>query len=113
MSRYGTWIFAASDGPISATQTIQRLSTSTSEVEDWPAKPGWSAALCTDLLTNDFESLVNNLSADLGAPVAAGWSDNGMIFTGCLSGKPGAQLAIGFNLSGDDLYDERANHPAR
>ncbi|MEQ7128770.1 hypothetical protein ABN034_30110 [Actinopolymorpha sp. B11F2] len=107
-------MFVAAEGSIAGTPVVRRLcEASNATVEDWPAGPGWAAAFSVSLITDDFASLVSELAAELGGSAAGGWSDNGVIFFGCLSnGTPEAPLLIGFNLSGEDLYEEQGDHPA-
>src|SRR5262245_58991156 len=114
MSNFGTYLISASPGPVATALSVRRRSQGGGlHVEEWPTVDGWSAAFSVEPLAEDFQAVANELAAELGGPAAVGWSDNGMVFCGSLSTDTAGGLPLGFNLSGDDLYEDQLMHPAR
>lgn len=109
MANYGTWIVARSDEPLSKTRVVQGLpSIRGGEVDDLATEPGWSAAWSDEPVSagwyggdGDTPALVRfveELAAELDAPVVAGWCEDGDVLAGCFSGDESDPLLFAINL---------------
>ncbi|GAA5000343.1 hypothetical protein [Actinopolymorpha pittospori] len=122
MSMYGSWIITHAPGAISATQAVADLQRSLEvdlDLQDWPTGAGWSGAFSRECLTGVWNAedrdvavltgFTQALAIELGGQVAAGWSEDGAMFAGCLSTatSPASRLdpplLLGFGLVEDRL----------